>query len=119
MVRPAVNNMIIAVLLLFNLGCANAFWRLLCDGSVGLARMDPLMNYGEVSDHVHSIKGGSGKSHHPSHHIPVLLYMGSPLFLIEPSNPSGILLNPISFWYYLYLGRSLEFQMRKLLRGSR
>ena len=40
---------------------ANAFWRLLCDGSVGLARIDPLTNIGTVSDHVHSIKGGSGK----------------------------------------------------------
>jgi hypothetical protein len=35
---------------------------LLCDGSVGLARIDPLTNLGGVSDHVHSIKGGSGKS---------------------------------------------------------
>ena len=39
-----------------------AFWRLECDGSVGLARMDPLMNFGTAGDHVHSIKGGSGKS---------------------------------------------------------
>jgi len=62
MARSAVNNVIIAVLLLFNLGRANAFWRLLCDASVGLASMDPLMNYGTVGDHVHSIKGGSGKS---------------------------------------------------------
>lgn len=54
--------MLIAAVLLFNLGYANAFWRLLCDGSVGLARMDPLVNFGEVADHVHSIKGGSGKS---------------------------------------------------------
>ena len=40
---------------------ANAFWRLECDGSVGLARLDPLMNFGTAGDHVHSIKGGSGK----------------------------------------------------------
>ena len=39
----------------------NAFWRLLCDGSIALARIDPLLNYGGVSDHVHSIKGGSGE----------------------------------------------------------
>lgn len=62
--------MIIAVLLLLNLGHANAFWRLLCDGSVGLARMDPLMNYGTVGDHVHSIKGGSGKSRHQPIRMP-------------------------------------------------
>lgn len=41
---------------------AHAFWRLLCDGSVGLARIDPLTNFGTASEHVHSIKGGSGKS---------------------------------------------------------
>lgn len=50
-----------AILLLFQFLTADAFWRLLCDGSVGLARIDPLMNRGEVSDHVHTIKGGSGK----------------------------------------------------------
>jgi len=71
MARLAVNNMIVAILLLLNLGHVNAFWRLLCDGSVGLARMDPLMNYGNVGDHVHSIKGGSGKSSHPSNRISV------------------------------------------------
>ncbi|KAL8711751.1 MAG: hypothetical protein Q9220_003922 [cf. Caloplaca sp. 1 TL-2023] len=37
----------------------NAFWRLECDGSVGLARIDPLMDFGGLSDHVHTIKGGS------------------------------------------------------------
>ena len=38
-----------------------AFWRLECEGSIGLARLDPLMSPGSVGDHVHSIKGGSGK----------------------------------------------------------
>lgn len=47
---------------ILNVHGACAFWRLLCDGSVGLARIDPLTNVGTVSDHVHSIKGGSGKS---------------------------------------------------------
>ena len=37
----------------------SAFWRLLCDGSTGLARLDPLMSFGQVGPHVHSIKGGS------------------------------------------------------------
>lgn len=50
-----------AALILFA-GSTSAFWRLECDGSVGLARLDPLMNPGGVSDHVHSIKGGSGMS---------------------------------------------------------
>lgn len=41
---------------------ANAFWRLECAGSVGLARIDPLMDFGGLSDHVHILKGGSGTS---------------------------------------------------------
>lgn len=49
-----------AILLLLLFTSVDAFWRLECDGSVGLARIDPLMNLGEVSEHVHTIKGGSG-----------------------------------------------------------
>ncbi|KAL8972761.1 MAG: hypothetical protein Q9183_000376 [Haloplaca sp. 2 TL-2023] len=37
----------------------NAFWRLECDGSVGVARLDPLMDFGGLSGHVHAIKGAS------------------------------------------------------------
>ncbi|KAK1760999.1 hypothetical protein QBC47DRAFT_19531 [Echria macrotheca] len=37
-----------------------AFWRMPCRGAVGLARLDPLVNPGEVSQHVHSIHGSSG-----------------------------------------------------------
>ena len=54
-----------AILFLFQILFAEGFWRLLCDGSVALARIDPLMYFGEVSDHVHSIKGGSGKILNP------------------------------------------------------
>lgn len=50
-----------AMIMVFMIGNVNAYWRLECDGSVGLARLDPLMNFGTVGDHVHSIKGGSGK----------------------------------------------------------
>ncbi|KAL8769415.1 MAG: hypothetical protein Q9209_004643 [Squamulea sp. 1 TL-2023] len=39
----------------------NAFWRLECEGSVGLARIDPLMDFDGLSDHVHTLKGGSEK----------------------------------------------------------
>jgi len=39
---------------------AAAFWRLECEGSTGLARLDPLMAHGAINDHVHTIKGGSG-----------------------------------------------------------
>ena len=50
-----------AIFLLLNVGSTNAFWRLECPGSLGLARIDPLMDFGTLSDHVHTIKGGSGK----------------------------------------------------------
>lgn len=42
-------------------GFANAFWRLPCHERVGLARMDPIMNPGQVSGHVHTIHGGGSK----------------------------------------------------------
>lgn len=50
-----------AIVMVLFISNVSAFWRLECDGSVGLARMDPLINPGTSGDHVHSIKGGSGK----------------------------------------------------------
>ena len=47
------------------LGDGLAFWRLNCDGSTVLARLDPLMSPGKASAHTHSVKGGSGKSTTP------------------------------------------------------
>ncbi|KAF7594043.1 hypothetical protein BBP40_010321 [Aspergillus hancockii] len=38
-------------------GVADAFWRLPCRGRAGLARLDPLMDPGRASYHVHSIHG--------------------------------------------------------------
>lgn len=52
----------VAITFLLFTSNVNAFWRLLCDGNVGLARIDPLVAPGGPSDHVHSIKGGSGES---------------------------------------------------------
>jgi hypothetical protein len=40
---------------------ASAFWRMPCRSRTGLARMDPLMDLNEVSDHVHSIFGGGSR----------------------------------------------------------
>lgn len=62
MEKSLLRRLSFAILLSLNIGHTSAFWRLLCDGSVGLARMDPLMEPGKVGDHAHSIKGGSGKS---------------------------------------------------------
>ncbi|KAK4869454.1 hypothetical protein LT330_005836 [Penicillium expansum] len=36
----------------------NAFWRLPCRGRTGLARVDPIVDPGEVSGHVHAVHGG-------------------------------------------------------------
>jgi len=40
---------------------ASAFWRMPCRSRTGLARIDPLMDPNEVSDHVHSIFGGGSE----------------------------------------------------------
>lgn len=43
-------------------GAAHAFWRMDCHSRIGLARMDPLVDPGVISDHAHAIHGGSSKS---------------------------------------------------------
>lgn len=43
-------------------GMADAFWRLPCRGRTTLARLDPLMDPGEPSYHVHSVHGSSAFS---------------------------------------------------------
>lgn len=40
-------------------GAADAFWRMECRGRTGLARLDPLVEPGEVANHAHAIHGGS------------------------------------------------------------
>jgi hypothetical protein len=40
---------------------ASAFWRLPCRGRTGVARIDPLANFGRVGDHAHVIHGGGSK----------------------------------------------------------
>lgn len=42
-------------------GMADAFWRLPCRGRSGLARVDPLMDPGKPSYHVHAVHGSSGE----------------------------------------------------------
>ncbi|TKA69267.1 hypothetical protein B0A55_08110 [Friedmanniomyces simplex] len=38
----------------------SAFWRMPCRSQTGVGRLDPIMDSGEVSDHVHTIHGGGG-----------------------------------------------------------
>ncbi|KAF3022901.1 hypothetical protein E8E14_000378 [Neopestalotiopsis sp. 37M] len=44
------------------LGTANAFWRMECRGRTALARIDPIVNFGETATHVHTLHGSSGIS---------------------------------------------------------
>ncbi|PQE17450.1 WSC domain-containing protein [Rutstroemia sp. NJR-2017a WRK4] len=41
-------------------GTAHGFWRMPCRERVGLARIDPLVNFGAVSEHSHTIHGSNG-----------------------------------------------------------
>lgn len=41
---------------------ANAFWRMECRGRTALARIDPIVNFGETATHVHTLHGSSGIS---------------------------------------------------------
>ncbi|KAL1839072.1 hypothetical protein VTJ49DRAFT_1902 [Mycothermus thermophilus] len=52
----------ISLAILSSLGGAHAFWRMECRGRVGLARLDPLVDPGTLSQHVHAIHGSSGFS---------------------------------------------------------
>ena len=42
-------------------GQASAFWRMECRGTVGQARIDPLVNPGAVGSHAHQIFGSGGE----------------------------------------------------------
>ncbi|KAI1149892.1 hypothetical protein F4825DRAFT_463754 [Nemania diffusa] len=42
------------------LSLADAFWRMECRGSTGVARIDPLVDFGQVSGHAHTVQGSSG-----------------------------------------------------------
>jgi hypothetical protein len=46
--------------ILASLSGAAAFWRMECRGRLALARLDPLINPGAVSQHSHAIHGSSG-----------------------------------------------------------
>ena len=41
-------------------GSVDAFWRMPCRSRSGLARIDPLVSFGTISEHAHAIHGSSG-----------------------------------------------------------
>ena len=51
-----------ATLFLGLFGQVHSFWRLQCEGIAGLGRIDPLVNPGKPSAHLHTIKGSGGFS---------------------------------------------------------
>ena len=57
--RPTVALTTVSILL--NLS-VDAFWRMECRARSGLARIDPLVSNGSVSEHAHAIHGSSGMS---------------------------------------------------------
>ena len=56
-----INSKTLAVSLLSAAGGVDAFWRMPCRSRTGLGRIDPLMDFGDISDHVHTIHGGGSK----------------------------------------------------------
>jgi hypothetical protein len=49
-----------ALLFVSLVGDVSAFWRMPCRSRSGLARIDPLVNNGTVSEHAHAIHGSNG-----------------------------------------------------------
>lgn len=39
----------------------NAFWRLPCRGRTGVARLDPIVDPGAISGHVHAVHGAKSE----------------------------------------------------------
>lgn len=60
-----VTNSLAAVLA--SAGLSEAFWRMECRGRAGLARLDPIVAPGRVSQHAHAIFGSSGFSMNSGH----------------------------------------------------
>jgi hypothetical protein len=57
----------VAVTILGLAAQSDAFWRMECRASSGYARIDPLISYGGVAEHMHSVFGSGGKQRIPSH----------------------------------------------------
>ncbi|KAK2767931.1 hypothetical protein FQN53_006411 [Emmonsiellopsis sp. PD_33] len=53
------SNLILTTALAAAVAPAAAFWRLPCQGRLGVGRIDPLVNPGELSSHAHVIHGAS------------------------------------------------------------
>jgi Domain of unknown function (DUF1996) len=63
-----------------------AFWRLPCPRQIGIARVDPLVAAGAISQHAHTIHGGNSK------HAPIL----SVIFICHNFTTSFLVLRSLS-----------------------
>lgn len=59
--RFSLTSVVQAVTVLTSVGSVDAFWRMPCRSRTGLARIDPLVDFGKVSQHIHTIHGSNGK----------------------------------------------------------
>jgi hypothetical protein len=59
--RSASSSALMAVFLLLLTTKVNGFWRMPCRSRSGLARVDPLVTNGTISQHAHAIHGSNGK----------------------------------------------------------
>jgi hypothetical protein len=59
--RVSTMNAAVAATILTFAIYVDAFWRMECRASSGLALIDPLVNPGKIGSHVHSIFGSDGK----------------------------------------------------------
>lgn len=58
----ATKFIVIAVAFFTFMDPALGYWRHLCHGQLGMARIDPMMAPGKPSQHIHNIQGASSKS---------------------------------------------------------
>jgi hypothetical protein len=58
-----------ATILALLVSSVSAFWRMPCRSQTGHGRIDPIVDPGDISAHVHTIHGGGGKSQ-PSELLP-------------------------------------------------
>ena len=51
------------LLLVLLLQTTSAFWRIKTNGTLGIARIDPIVASGKINSHVHIVHGGRSKCH--------------------------------------------------------
>jgi hypothetical protein len=84
---------VFTALFLLLVGNVQAFWRMECRARSGVARIDPLVANGTVSEHVHVVHGSSGKSTTVTLLLPDLLTSRALLSRISYASTSALYVN--------------------------